>query len=59
MIEDLRENHGRTVARSFVQNVADAVAAVALAQEETWEYALPAWRSRRPPSPSAWMGPAY
>ncbi len=42
VIEDLRENHGRTVARSFVQNVADAVAAVALAQEETWEYALPA-----------------
>jgi hypothetical protein len=38
---DLQENHGRTVARSFVQNVADAVAAVALAKEETWEYALP------------------
>ena len=32
VIEDLRENHGRTVARSFVQNVADAVAAVALAK---------------------------
>ena len=42
VIEDLRENHGRMVARSFVQNVADAVAAVTLAQEETWEYALPA-----------------
>ena len=41
VIEDLRENHGRTVARSFVQNVADAVAAVALAQEEDWEYAPP------------------
>ena len=41
VIEDLRENHGRTVARSFVQNVADAVAAVAMAKEETWEYALP------------------
>jgi hypothetical protein len=41
VIEDLRENHGRTVARSFVQNVADAVAAVAMAKEETWGYALP------------------
>ena len=41
VIEDLRENHGRTVARSFVQNIADAVAAVAMAKEEDWEYALP------------------
>src|SRR6266436_3371864 len=32
---DLEENHGRKVARSFIQNVADAVATVALAQEET------------------------
>src|SRR4029079_15641094 len=38
---DLRENHGRAVARSFVQNVAYAVAAVALAKEEDWEYELP------------------
>ena len=38
---DLEENHGRKVARSFVQNVAHAVATVALAQEESWEYALP------------------
>ncbi len=29
------------MARSFVQNVADAVAAVAMAQEEDWEYAPP------------------
>jgi hypothetical protein len=41
VIEDLRENHGRTVARSFVQNVADAVAAVASAKEEDWGFALP------------------
>src|SRR3954468_23173425 len=41
VILDLQENHGRTVARSFVQNVADAVAAVALAKEEAWGYALP------------------
>src|SRR5438105_1237620 len=39
---DLEENHGRAVARSFVQNVADAVATVALAKEEAWQYALPA-----------------
>jgi hypothetical protein len=38
---DLEENHGRKVARSFVQNVADAVATVALAKEESWNYALP------------------
>jgi hypothetical protein len=42
VIIDLEENHGRKVARSFVQNVADAVAAVALAKEESWNYALPA-----------------
>jgi hypothetical protein len=38
---DLQENHGRKVARSFIPNVADAVATVALAQEESWDYALP------------------
>src|SRR3954467_13561491 len=42
VIIDLEENHGRRVARSFVQNVADAVATVALAREESWNYALPA-----------------
>ena len=41
VIKDLAENHGRKVARCFVQGVADAVAAVALAREEGWEYALP------------------
>ena len=41
VIEDLRENDGRTVARSFVQNVADAVADGALAQEEDWETPRP------------------
>ncbi len=38
---DLEANHGRKVARSFIQNVAEAVATVALAQEESWNYALP------------------
>ena len=41
VIEDLRENHGRTVARSFVQDVADAVAAVAMIRQEDWDYTLP------------------
>jgi hypothetical protein len=43
VLEDLAENHGRGVARSFVQDVADAVATVAPAKEEAWEYALPAF----------------
>src|SRR4051812_39723284 len=38
---DLEENHARKVARSFIQNVADAVATVALAKEESWNDTLP------------------
>jgi len=41
VIQDLEVNHSRRVARSFVQNVADSVAAVALAKEETWNYEVP------------------
>jgi hypothetical protein len=41
VIRDLEANHSRPVARSFVQNVADSVAAVALAKEETWNYEVP------------------
>jgi hypothetical protein len=41
VIKDLTENHGRTVARCFVQDVADAVAAVAMAKEEEWGDTLP------------------
>jgi len=41
VIKDLSENHGRVVARCFVQDVTDAVATVALARQEDWEYALP------------------
>jgi hypothetical protein len=41
VIKDLAENHGRSVARCFVQDVTDAVAAVALAKEEDWQYTLP------------------
>jgi hypothetical protein len=38
---DPEENRGRKVARSFIQDVADAVATVALAKEESWDYTLP------------------
>lgn len=39
--DDLEGNHGRKVARSFIQNVCDAVGAVAIAKEGEWEYAVP------------------
>jgi hypothetical protein len=38
---DLQENHGRSVSRCLIQDVADAVAAAVLAKEEAWGYALP------------------
>jgi hypothetical protein len=38
---DLKENHGRVVSRCLIQDVADAVAAAALAKEEDWSYTLP------------------
>jgi len=38
---DLGDNHGRSVSRCLVQDVADAVAAVALSKEEDWSYQLP------------------
>lgn len=41
VLHDLAECHGRRVAKAFVQDVADAVATVALAKEEDWEYELP------------------
>ena len=59
VIEDLAENHGRKVARRSVQDVTDAVAAVALAREEDWEYARCPSRASRPRrSPSASTGRA-
>lgn len=39
---DLEENHGRIVHKSFIQNVVDVVASVALLKEESWTYAPPA-----------------
>jgi hypothetical protein len=38
---DLAENHGRRVARSYLQNLADAVGSIVQAKEETWHYATP------------------
>jgi hypothetical protein len=38
---DLEENHGRVISRCLIQDVADAVAAAALAKEEDWSYTLP------------------
>jgi hypothetical protein len=36
--KDLSENHNREVARSYLQNVADAVGTIALLKEEDWQY---------------------
>ncbi|MBF0299782.1 MAG: ISKra4 family transposase [Oligoflexia bacterium] len=41
VVEDLRISNGREVAKSYVQNVADAVASVAQLKEESWSYDLP------------------
>jgi len=38
---DFEKNHGRKVAVSFVQNLSNAVAAIALAKEEEWSYEAP------------------
>jgi hypothetical protein len=40
---DLRDNHGRSVSKCLIQDLADAVAAVAPAKEESWTYRLPDW----------------
>ncbi|MGA7980731.1 MAG: ISKra4 family transposase, partial [Chromatiaceae bacterium] len=39
---DLAQNHGRKVAASYIQNVAEWVGTIATAKEEDWAYALPA-----------------
>ena len=38
---DLAENHGRRVARSYLENLAEAVVSIVQAKEETWHYATP------------------
>lgn len=40
--EDLEKNHGRLVARSFLQNVIDVIGSIAQATEEEWMYSIPA-----------------
>lgn len=44
---DLLDNHCRSVSRCLIQDLADSVAAVALAKEESWTYDLP--KLERPP----------
>jgi hypothetical protein len=41
VVNDLDENHGRSVPRSFVQTLAETVGSIALAQEERWHYQTP------------------
>ena len=41
VVRDLQETTGRSVARSFIQNVSEAVGAVLMTKEVTWEYDLP------------------
>ncbi len=38
---DLKENHGRAVARCYIQDISEAVSAVVSAKDEVWDYALP------------------
>lgn len=38
---DLKENHQRTIAVSYIKNLTDYVGTIAEAKEETWKYALP------------------
>ena len=39
--QDLNENHHRTIAHSYLQDVSDWVGSIAQAKEEIWEYATP------------------
>jgi hypothetical protein len=54
---DLEQNHGRKVATSYIQNVAEWVGTIAAAKEEDWEYELPRSPRASPPSSSASTGP--
>jgi hypothetical protein len=38
---DLEQNHGRTVAKSYIQHVGEWVGNIAAAKEEDWEYEMP------------------
>lgn len=39
--QDLAENHGRECARSYLQNLAEAVGSLAQVKEESWHYGVP------------------
>lgn len=39
--DDLGENHGRQVARSYLQNLSLAVGSIAQAKEDVWHYIIP------------------
>src|SRR3990172_7337631 len=41
LLVDLEQNHGRKVSLGFVQQIAEAVAAVAQLKEESWNYSTP------------------
>jgi hypothetical protein len=38
---DLEENHNRSVAKSYIQDVSELVGSIALAKEESWHYEVP------------------
>jgi hypothetical protein len=43
VLEDLKENHGRTVALVYIKDLADFVGTIAQAKEELWGYELPSF----------------
>lgn len=44
--EDMIDNHGRAVARSFIQNISELVGGIAIAKEEKWSYEIPKQEKR-------------
>lgn len=39
--QDLQENHGRSIAKSHIQQICEVVGSIAAVKEATWTYALP------------------
>jgi hypothetical protein len=39
--KDLKDNHGRKVSKSVIQDISDVVGSIASLKNETWEYELP------------------
>lgn len=42
VVNDLSSNHGREIVHTYIQNVADTVASIAILHEEDWSYETPA-----------------